>query len=184
MKTKDLILETARKMISQVGFHKSTTSGLAKAANISEGTIYRHFESKEDILLHILDGLEEQFAYYIGGLRQMLDKDDCSFDIVMSEFFVFVEENEVDMQIMLSTYSFIDSSKRLMDIFVKNMEIIFQECITLGIKKGIIKKVGVEENSTIIISILFGLTRKLLYWPIDKSIRKEAIEFCRRSLLN
>jgi len=53
MKTKDIILATAKEMISEVGFHKSTTANLAKMANISEGTIYRHFESKEDILLHI-----------------------------------------------------------------------------------------------------------------------------------
>ena len=62
MSTKDLILSTAKDMISEVGFHKMTTASLARRADISEGTIYRHFESKEDILQHILDHFDEREA--------------------------------------------------------------------------------------------------------------------------
>ncbi|SDK33331.1 transcriptional regulator, TetR family [Maridesulfovibrio ferrireducens] len=183
MKTKDLILETAKEMISQVGFHRATTSNLAKAANISEGTIYRHFESKEDILLHILAELEESFSYYIEGVRQKLDKDECSFDMIMADYFTFVEDNEVDMKIMLSTYGLLDSSKRLMAVFLKNLELILEDCIKVGIRKGILRDVAVEENSTIIMTIIFGLTRMHLYWPNQRDVRTEAIDFCRRSLL-
>ncbi len=183
MKTKDIILATAKEMISQVGFHRATTSNLAKTANISEGTIYRHFESKEDILLHILAALEEQFSYFIESVRQKLDKDQCTLEMIMVDYFAFVEENEVDVKIMLSTYGLLDSSKRLMAIFLKNLELILQDCIKLGIKKGNVKDVPVEENATVVMTIIFGLTRLHLYWPNETDVRTEAIEFCRRSLL-
>ncbi|WP_031480890.1 TetR/AcrR family transcriptional regulator [Maridesulfovibrio frigidus] len=183
MKTKDIILATAKEMISQVGFHRATTSNLAKTANISEGTIYRHFESKEDILLHILAALEEQFANYIESIRQKLDKDQCSLEMIMEEYFTFVEANEVEVKIMLSTYGLLDSSKRLMAIFLKNLELILQDCMKLGIKSGKVKDVPIEENATVVMTIIFGLTRLHLYWPNETDVRTEAIEFCRRSLL-
>lgn len=184
MKTKDVILATAKDMISEVGFHKATTANLAKTANISEGTIYRHFESKEDILLHILDALEEQFSYYIEDIRKKLDVKDCSLQDIMNEYFVFVEKNEVDMKIMLSTYGLLDSSKRLMAVFLKNLELILEECVAIGIEKGELKKVNVEDNATVVMTIIFGLTRMQLYWPDERDVREEAVEFCLRSLLS
>ncbi len=183
MKTKDIILATAKKMISEVGFHKATTANLAKMANISEGTIYRHFESKEDILLHILDSLEEKFSYYIEAIRQKLDRDECTIEEIMNEYFSFVEENEIDMKIMLSTYGLLDSSKRLMAVFLKNLELILEDCIKLGINKGTVHDVPVEENATVVMTIIFGLTRMQLYWPDRQDVRAEAVEFCRRSIL-
>lgn len=184
MKTKDIILATAKEMISEVGFHKATTANLAKTANISEGTIYRHFESKEDILLHILAALEEQFSYYIEDIRKKLDVNECSLEQIMNDYFVFVEKNEIDMKIMLSTYGLLDSSKRLMAVFMKNLELVLEECVRLGVEKGELKQVKVEDNATVVMTIIFGLTRMHLYWPDERDVRAEAVEFCRRSLCN
>ena len=183
MKTKDIILATAKELISEVGFHKATTANLAKMANISEGTIYRHFESKEDILLHILDALEEQFSYYIESIRQKLDREECSLEEIMNEYFSFVEAHEVDMKIMLSTYGLLESPKRLMAVFMKNLDLVLEECIRIGIKKGVVRDVAVEENATVVMTIIFGLTRMQLYWPDRQDVRAEAVEFCRRSIL-
>lgn len=183
MKTKDIILAIAKEMISEVGFHKATTANLAKTANISEGTIYRHFESKEDILLHILDGLEEQFSYYIEAIRRKIDVKECSLEEIMNEYFAFVEANEIDMKIMLSTYGLLDSSKRLMAVFLKNLELILEDCIRIGIEKGEVREVQVEDSATVVMTIIFGLTRLYIYWPDERDAREEAVEFCRRSLL-
>ncbi|WP_027723139.1 TetR/AcrR family transcriptional regulator [Maridesulfovibrio zosterae] len=183
MKTKDIILATAKEMISEVGFHKATTANLAKTANISEGTIYRHFESKEDILLHILDSLEEQFSYYIESIRKRLDIKECTLEEIMTEYFDFVSANQIDLKIMLSTYGLLDSSKRLMAVFLKNLELIIEECIRIGIDKGEIRDVDAESNATVVMTIIFGLTRLYIYWPNEKDVRGEAIDFCRRSLL-
>lgn len=183
MKTKDLILETAKEMISEVGFHKATTATLAKKANISEGTIYRHFESKEDILLHILNGLEESFSYYIEEIRQSIDREECSLELILNGYFDFVEDNTIDLKIMLSTYGLLDSSKRLMAIVLKNLELVIEDCMAIAHKKGILRDVPIKADSTVVMTIIFGLTRLYIYWPDADDIRKEAIEFCRRSLI-
>jgi len=53
------ILEAARQEFFQRGFHTPTVDDVAARANVSKGTIYLYFESKEEILAHLLiEGLE------------------------------------------------------------------------------------------------------------------------------
>jgi AcrR family transcriptional regulator len=48
------ILESAIRVFSEKGFSAATTSEIAKSAGIAEGTIFRYFKTKKDILRGIL----------------------------------------------------------------------------------------------------------------------------------
>lgn len=48
------ILEAAITIISEKGFSASTTSEIAKMAGVAEGTIFRYFKTKKDILRGII----------------------------------------------------------------------------------------------------------------------------------
>lgn len=48
------ILEAAITVISEKGFNASTTSEIAQMAGVAEGTIFRYFKTKRDILQGIL----------------------------------------------------------------------------------------------------------------------------------
>lgn len=48
------ILEAARQEFFQRGFRTPTVDDVAARANVSKGTIYLYFESKEEILAHLL----------------------------------------------------------------------------------------------------------------------------------
>ena len=48
------ILKSAIKVFSEKGFSASTTSEIAKDAGVAEGTIFRYFKTKKDILRGIL----------------------------------------------------------------------------------------------------------------------------------
>jgi AcrR family transcriptional regulator len=48
-KTKQTILDEALKLFVEQGFTETTTRDIAKACGISEGAIYRHFQSKDEI---------------------------------------------------------------------------------------------------------------------------------------
>lgn len=41
------ILEAAQRLFARQGFEKTTTRQLAEAAEIAEGTLFRHFENKK-----------------------------------------------------------------------------------------------------------------------------------------
>jgi AcrR family transcriptional regulator len=52
------IVEAARKIIATRGMEALTIRGIAKEVGISEGDIYRHFTSKKEILLLLIEDIE------------------------------------------------------------------------------------------------------------------------------
>lgn len=183
MHTKDLILQTAKELISEVGFHRTTTAQLAKKAGISEGTIYRHFESKEDILLAILKELEENYKRFISRLTA---EGICERGVqpCLESHFGFVEDNAQDLKIVLATYGILDPSKKSMAGFVNAMTDFFSGCLKSARSAGLINDVAIHENALAITVFLFGLMRIKLWWPdLDsEAFSNEAVQFCRRAL--
>ena len=49
--TREKIVEAARNLFAEKGFDRTTTAEIAREAGISEGTIYRHFKSKKELLM-------------------------------------------------------------------------------------------------------------------------------------
>lgn len=61
------ILQAAREVFFEQGFHRATVDDVAERAEVSKGTVYLYFESKETILAHLLlAGLDD----LIGELEQ------------------------------------------------------------------------------------------------------------------
>ena len=53
------ILDAAVGVFAEKGFQRATTREIADAADVSEGTIYNYFDSKEDLLIGIMNHLAE-----------------------------------------------------------------------------------------------------------------------------
>ncbi|MEO1394672.1 MAG: TetR/AcrR family transcriptional regulator [Cyanobacteria bacterium J06634_5] len=51
--TRERILKAAQKLFSKRGYGGTTTRDLAQAANVAEGTLFRHFENKKAILIEV-----------------------------------------------------------------------------------------------------------------------------------
>lgn len=59
-----MIKETAIELLADKGYHDTTVKLIAESAGISVGSIYTHFENKEDIINCIFeDELEKRVAY-------------------------------------------------------------------------------------------------------------------------
>jgi TetR/AcrR family fatty acid metabolism transcriptional regulator len=56
---REQIVGAATRVFAEKGFRRATTREVARAAGISEGTIYNYFEGKDALLMAILDGLNE-----------------------------------------------------------------------------------------------------------------------------
>jgi AcrR family transcriptional regulator len=54
LETRERIVEAAERVAREKGLARSTTKEIARAAGYSEGTLYKHFESKEDLFLAVL----------------------------------------------------------------------------------------------------------------------------------
>ena len=54
------IVMGAAQVFAEKGFHKATTKEIAKAAGVSEGTIYNYFQTKRDLLVAMVDQIGMQ----------------------------------------------------------------------------------------------------------------------------
>ena len=79
--TREQILESAREIFASKGFKGATVAEIAKKAGISEGAIYRHFNSKYELLMecvapvlqHIIDNIESELPR-ADNLREFIKK--------------------------------------------------------------------------------------------------------------
>jgi AcrR family transcriptional regulator len=182
MSTKDLILSTAKDMISEVGFHKMTTANLAKRADISEGTIYRHFESKEDILQHILDTFDAKYQALVESCRTRMETGVLSIEDLLGSHFAFLDANAADIKIVLGTYSILEITRRSMARFIERMRALFEDFLSRGHEAGTLIEVPLKPTGLILANMFFGIMRIKLYWPEIDDFSTEAVKFCRRSL--
>ena len=58
---KQQISQAALKIIAEQGLGKFTTSAIAKEVGLSDGALFRHFSSKEEIVLAAIGIIEEKF---------------------------------------------------------------------------------------------------------------------------
>jgi len=54
MKTRERILDATKQIIQERGLARVTTKEIARAAGVAEGTLFKYFERKEDLLLAVV----------------------------------------------------------------------------------------------------------------------------------
>ena len=80
-KTRERIIQSAKKLFAEQGFQKTTVVDISKQAGLSEAALYEYFQGKEDLLLAIpqlwvselIQGMEEQL-FGIKGANNKLRK--------------------------------------------------------------------------------------------------------------
>ena len=68
MGTREKIVEAAERVMRERGLARTTTKKIARAAGYSEGTLYKHFESKEDLFLAML---AERFPSFVALVEEL-----------------------------------------------------------------------------------------------------------------
>ncbi len=71
------ILVAATEMFAEKGFAATSTNEIAKKAGVAEGTIFRHYKTKKDLLLSIVTPMMVKMLgpVIIKDLNKVLDKD-------------------------------------------------------------------------------------------------------------
>ena len=68
--TRDRILAAARAVMLSKGLVRATTKEIARAASVSEGTLYNHFANKEELFLYTLNQQPSGFITLMRGLHE------------------------------------------------------------------------------------------------------------------
>jgi AcrR family transcriptional regulator len=66
--TRDAILDAAERLLARFGYKKMTIDDLAHEVGIGKGSVYLHFESKEEIALSHIDRIIERLKRRLGQI--------------------------------------------------------------------------------------------------------------------
>lgn len=103
--TRGKIINVACEILKDGNYQTMTTSEIAKAAQISEGTIYRYFSSKKEILLTILDELNNYFVKtFFSGIESKVKLDE-KLKIIGENFFIHKDKLASLYSIMFKVFS-------------------------------------------------------------------------------
>ena len=99
------LIQVAIRLFSQKGFRGTTTKEIALAAGITEGIIFRHFPTKDDLYTAILDfkASESPVEEWLGELRQLAAEgdDEALFRAVARRILTHHRKDQDFMRLML-----------------------------------------------------------------------------------
>ncbi|MFP5213352.1 MAG: TetR family transcriptional regulator [Acidobacteriota bacterium] len=188
MSRKQSILEAAAKLFAEKGFDATATAEVARAAGVAEGTIFRHFKTKEEILVQIWTKMME---LYIEEVRKEADEAPNGLEAVlrMADFhFRFVNKHAAQASVMFRGFPacFVKAESPHRKYIAESVSKVLQitrRSIERGIEDGSIREVSAEKMTFILRGLLMGLTRHKLLGLIDMpDISQEVVEFCRCAL--
>ena len=108
---KKKVLLAGLKLFSKKGFHATTTAEIAHEAGVSEGTIYKYFKSKDDLLANLLSPMlteiKDNFFLQLDDYQDLkklisfLVEDRMQFWLINFDFLkLFIQELLINNQIV------------------------------------------------------------------------------------
>lgn len=176
------IADAAADLFIRKGFHNTTTKDIARAADVSEGSIYNYFENKEDILYGIIEFVAEE---ELQKLRLDESLSDDPSDYLLSRLLYqkekIIKRNPVIQIILLEIIFNMNLRKRYASkLFIPMIEQVANHLKT-RIELGQIRDVPPKHLSRIFLSILFGF---YFLDMLDDDITKNQWEELSRTTIN
>ncbi len=151
--TKTNIINTAIKLFAEKGFSDTSMSQIANNADVGKGTIYWHFDSKEDLFLSIIR--EKGQSYFEKVLK--LNKSNLNPEEVIYQYIKdrieFIENNYEVARMLINNNDVINREfKEIMQNRHQQMVSVLENTINKGIEKGVFRNGNSDEYALMIIN--------------------------------
>ncbi|HEX7973176.1 MAG TPA: TetR/AcrR family transcriptional regulator [Anaerolineales bacterium] len=136
--TRDDILEAAAQIFSQKGFHAASMQDIAQAVNLQKASLYYHVNSKQEILVAILDQALDLLIERIETVvAAPLPTDEKLREMIRSYLQAMLEHRDLASVLLLEHRS-LDPEHTARHIPRRDRyEQIWREVVSQGIKEGI-----------------------------------------------
>lgn len=156
------IIEEAGKLLTQNGVGGLTTKKLANEIGFSESALYRHFSSKEDIIVSMLHYLSESMEERFSHLELLEEEPVSNFEkLFMSQFEFFTERPHFVVAVFSD--GLLEQSERVNEAIKKVMETkkkFLMPIITAGKQKQVLTN---EISTQEMMHIVMGTVRLQMY---------------------
>ncbi len=192
MSKKQAILEVATKLFSKNGFKDTSMADLANVIGTAQGTIFYHFNTKEQLFLAVLKSVKE---HIIDEFKRYLREKESKTGLEMVEdavsFYLYLAGAMEDQFLLLHRHDAYELAQgnticrqNLEDIYNSILDI-FEKAVLLGQEDGSIEDMPARKTALIIFAMVDGLVRFNTYKLYDAgALYNELIASCRRILQN
>lgn len=154
---KDQILEAATKVFSEHGFTDARMDDIVEESGLSKGALYWYFESKDAIIIGILDRIFDREAAHMNDILERKDSAQKKLEVFIETSFQYINKMEPLMPIFFDFWSLSVRNKTInkaIKRYYLNFIEMVEPIIELGIEQGEFRPVDVQ-GTAIAISALF-----------------------------
>ncbi len=162
------IVEKSIEIIATKGIQGLTIKNLSKEIGISEPAIYRHFESKTDILLAILKNFEEMSSFMDGTIKESREPALEKIAFMFTKIIQIFSEQPSHISVVFSEEIFKNDEKlqnKIVDIMNGKVNTI-ADIIAEGQTKGEVRKD--IDNKTLALIVVGSLRFMVKKWDLTR----------------
>jgi len=159
--TRDDILDAAAQVIRQKGFHGASMADIAEAVQLQKASLYHHVNSKQDILLALLDrALEMLFEQIDVIAKQPLPADEKLRQMVQVYLRLLAENSDLSA-VLLFEHRSLEPDQHERHIPNRDrFEALWRDAIEDGVREGVF----VCPDSALTVRALMGILNWTLTW--------------------
>lgn len=168
-KRKIQIIAAAQRVFSKLGFHNARMSDIADETGLSKGTLYLYFDSKDQIIITLL---EQLFEPELQRLRQLIDQEDVpARDRILRYTERVIKDMQRSIKWMPVAYEFLslafrrDTVQKVLQKYYREHMKIMVPIIEQGIARGEFKAHDPQEAAIALGAIYEGTA---LLWVYDQ----------------
>jgi AcrR family transcriptional regulator len=178
---KELILQTSLELFADKGYDNTSISQIAKKAGISKGLLYNYFESKEEVVITILNkGIDEVLKIFDPNHDGVLDPEELEF-LIKENFRILKKKRSfwrLYYQVALQGSVFKYVSQKIDELYRPLMAMLIRYFKNMGFKNP---ETEVMIFSAILDGISLDYVMKPELIPLE-NIEKELIErYCKKN---
>lgn len=160
------IIDAAARILTASGVSGLTIKNLANEMKFSEGAIYRHFTSKEEIIIALLDYLSNDMDERLAKVNSIDVGPEEKFVALFQNQFSFFKKNPHYVVAVFSD-GLLEASQRINETILRVMDVKMKH-VKMIVVEGQKKKVFANEISADeIVSIVLGTFRLQMYrWRV------------------
>lgn len=163
----DQILQAALRLFAEKGLHESSMDELVVESGLSKGSLYWHFESKDEIVLAVLARLFDGELYH---LEALVEAKDSAVDRLRALALLTVEElgsQESVLPILLEFYALAarrPQARQVIAEYLQRYRDLLNQIIVQGQERGELRAGDSQAAATAILAAFEGL---MMHWALD-----------------
>ena len=176
----DKLKISAIKIVSEKGFNQTSVSDIAKDANVSSGYLYRHYESKKELIADIVNDMQNQV---IDSVRKILINsktvENVCNGVVDYHYYIYINHpDKLRFMITLINDFGLTSIENQQNYLVSFCELFYENFLQ---KEGVRKDIQLEEVYIALIIIplqgfALGLKGNVIPNQINKTLDIDTIK--------